>query len=51
LTRAALSRTFGAPLQEMHMLSRREALALPAACCLCGSPFIRFAKAADEDPT
>src|SRR5262245_14827078 len=51
LTRAVRSRTFGAPLQETHMLSRREALAIPAACCLCGSPLIRFARAADEDPT
>jgi hypothetical protein len=34
------------------MLSRRDALALPAACCLCGNPFIRFAGAADgDDPT
>src|SRR6266545_232937 len=34
------------------MLSRREALAFPAACCLCGNPFLRFAGAADgHDPT
>ena len=34
------------------MLSRREALALPATCCLCGVPFFRSARAADgDDPT
>jgi hypothetical protein len=34
------------------MLSRREALAIPAACCLCGNPFLRSASAADkDDPT
>jgi hypothetical protein len=34
------------------MLSRREALAVPAACCLCGNPFPRSASAADnDDPT
>src|SRR5690348_12759339 len=34
------------------MLSRRDALAIPAACCLCGNPFLRSAAAADDkDPT